>query len=444
MQCCSASTLKNRPEDSPRNKSVNMARTRRTNKTKRYTEFALDPDDDDAQDGIVQSGDAAADDLSDFAAEHAENEVSAHEYDESEADDEDAADFSDLSPNAPRVPSRRNNIKRSQLAARPDSTSAKHGVDYHELPAYPLDPRISTRAYTGPLKRGVRSGILRDTMYGPEYSKAKLIWDLYDRWARYAVLPPRHPPQHPEGVLPSPWVPQGFEVDQEKLALRWYSEYVALNTDNSRSHLVLQKHGERLIPQAQGDLTVLLGPVNNQRDFTFATSTGMALNAAGLPLEEPDTPNCDPNGWIFDVGGIVVAQGWAPILTGDKQVLALAVIPHSDQARPTGDPDTTPEDEKRHGSIQFWEFAWDRDQQHRPQPCRRPPKFLLAKCFDWGRPKRMQWCPVSFGPAGLYGVLAVLCGDGRVRVLEVKAVQDSEATAYGEAQYYILVLRTYR
>ncbi|OIW28580.1 hypothetical protein CONLIGDRAFT_386937 [Coniochaeta ligniaria NRRL 30616] len=402
-----------------------MVRTRRTNKTKRYTEYAVGADDDD-QDGAAQPADAGADDLSDFAAEHAENEVSAPEDDETEADDDDAAEFSEPASNAPRTPRRRNNPRKSQITA-----SAKHGVDYHELPGYPLDPRISTRAYTGPLKRGVRSGILRDVMYGPEYSKAKLIWDLNERWTKYAVLPSRHPPQHPEGVLASPWVPPGFELDQEKLAAKWYDEYMVLSTEKSRSHPVLAKHGARLIPQGQGDLAVLLGPVKSQKECRFTTSAGMALSAAGLPVDEPDTPGDAPNGWMFDVGGIVVALGWAPILTGDKQILSLAVVPHSDQANPVGDqPDTTAEDEKRHGSIQFWEFAWDRDEERRPRPSPSPPKFLSAKCFDWGRPKRMQWCPVSFGMAGLYGMLAVLCGDGRVRVLDAKPVDDSETTVY--------------
>jgi transcription factor C subunit 6 len=408
-----------------------MVRTRRTNKTKRYTEYALGPDDDD-QDGTAQSGEAAADDLSDFAAEHGENEVSAQEDDESDADEDDAADHSDRASNAGRAPRRRKNPRKTQLTARP-STNAKHGVDYHELPVYPLDPRISTRAYTGPLKRGARSGILRDIMYGPEYSKAKLIWDLYERWARYAVLPSRHPPQHPGGVLPSPWVPPGFELNQEKLAAKWYDVYTALSTEKSRSHPVLQKHGERLIPQGQGDLTVLLGPVQSQKESRFTTSAGIALSTASLPLDEPDNPDNTPNGWIFDVGGIPLALGWAPILTGGKQILALAVIPHSDQTRPTGDAEAAAEDEKRHGSIQFWEFAWNRDEEDRLRPCRSPPKFLLAKCFDWGRPKRMQWCPVSFGMAGLYGLLAVLCGDGRVRVLDVKTVEESEKAAYGKA-----------
>lgn len=420
-----------------------MVRTRRTNKTKRYTEFAAGLEDDDV-DGAARPIDPGADDLSDFAADHNEDEVSAQEDDESEAnDDDDAADISD-GVVSDATPAKRRSRPAQTQREKAAATTQKHGVDHHQLPVYPLDPRISTRAYTGPLKRGVRSAILRDVMYGPEYSKAKLIWDLNERWSRYAVLPARHPPQHPEGVLPSPWVPLGFEVDQQKLAAKWYDDYMTTSTERSRSHPVLQKHGEHLIPQGQGELAVLLGPVDRQKEVRLGTSTGRALNATALPVDEPDNPNDSPNGWVFDVGGIVVALGWAPMSRSDKQILALAVIPHSDQARPTEDPTTPVEDEERNGSIQFWEFSWERDQEERPRPCRSPPKFLLAKCFDWGRPKRMQWCPVSFGMAGgMYGTLAVLCGDGRVRVVGVQHVAESGKTTYGECQVSRYMLFTY-
>ncbi|KAJ9151080.1 Transcription factor tau subunit sfc6 [Coniochaeta hoffmannii] len=404
-----------------------MVRTRRANKTKRYTEFAYSPYDDDDEDGTAPPVETGADDLSDFEAEQGEDEVSAAEDDLSEAAADNPADLYEIASGAGPV---RNKAADSKRSLSKPSTPSRHGVDYHQLPPYPLDARIPTRAYTGPLKRGVRSGILRDLMYGPEYSKAKLIWDLYERWFKYAVLPPRHPPQHPQGVLPSPWVPPGFERDQEKLAAKWYGEYSALSTEKSQSRTLLQKHGERLIPQGQGDLTVLLGPVGSQKEVRFSTSMGLAFSASGLPLGEPDSPDDTPSGWMVDVGGIVVSLGWAPFQTGDKQILALAVIPHSDQARPKWNHATETEDDKKHGCLQFWEFTWDRDGNGAKWSSRNRPRFLMAKCFDWGRPRRMQWCPVSLDTVGLYGTLAVLCGDGRVRVLEVKTVPNSETKLY--------------
>jgi transcription factor C subunit 6 len=407
-------------------------RTRRTNKTKRYTDYGFGLDDDG--NGGEQSPGTANDDLSDdnFEAGDVDNDMSAQEDDESELDDE-AVDLSDheAPKNTPR-PSKARETSRA-------TTPAKHVIEYHKLPAYPLDPRISTRAYTGPLKRGARANILRDILYGPEFSKVKLVWELMERWTKYPVLPPRFPPQHPEGVLPSPWMPLGFELDQMKAACKWYDEYMVQSSDVPRSHPVLPKHGERLVPQAHGDVTVLLGPAENQKEYRFHQGAGKALSGSSLPVDDPENPDKGPNGWMFDVGGIVVALGWAPILTGDKQILALAVIPHSDQVKSMAEPDDiTLEDEKKNGCVQFWEFEWERGEELQPRPSQKPPRFILAKCFDWGRPKRMQWCPVSFAMVGLYGILAVLCGDGRVRVVDVKAVQGSEQTSYGKSPLSLL------
>src|SRR5690606_35164365 len=48
-----------------------------------------------------------------------------------------------------------------------------------------------------------------------------------------------------------------------------------------------------------------------------------------------------------------------------------------------------------------------------------PPRLLGTKCFDWGRPKRLEFCPVPMDVDGPHGMLAVLSGDGKARALEV-------------------------
>lgn len=274
-------------------------------------------------------------------------------------------------------------------------------------------------------------------MYGPEYNSAKLVGDLAERWANYPVLPARFPPEDRQGVLPSPWVPAGFEADREKAACRWYEEFWGRSTELPRSHPVLAKHGERVIPRA-GPMAVLLGSVDGQKEYRIACGTGLALSASGLPVEEPENPDKRAKGWMFDVGGLAIGMGWAPtsISTGNrqvKQILALAVIPHSDQARRKEDDGGDIDEDKNGGSIQFWEVAFTKDENGQLHPSSQPPRFFLAKCFDWGRPKRMQWCPVSFTKAGIYGILAVLCGDGRVRVMDVRATEQSDGTEYGRS-----------
>lgn len=406
-------------------------RTRRSNKTKRFIDYSLALDEEDEGRGPAEADNAEVSDQ-DFGPDaDGATDVRPHEDDQSDAEEDDLGDSDDLSG----VAGGDSTQFKASRARKPAKLIAptQREVDYHQLPVYPLDPRLSTRAYAGPLRKGARYGVMRDLMFGPDYNKVKLIWGLLDRWARYPVLPARLPPQHKEGILPSPWLPASFEIGQEKAACKWFEEYWMQSTEVSRAHPVLAKHGERLIPQARGDLALLLGPVDSQKEYRISQGSGLCLSSSATPVEESGNPDEVPNGWVFDVGGIVLALGWAPVVTGNTQILALAVIPHSDQAKPSKEETASTSHLEKNGSLQFWEFVWDIDQEQRPKPARRPPRFLLAKLFDWGRPKRMAWCPVSFAGAGLCGLLAVLTGDGRVRVLDVKVMQDSGATEYGES-----------
>lgn len=401
-----------------------MVRTRVSNKAKRFTDFgpSMDGDEDGAHTPNTGDGDQSDDN---FAAPEHDSDVSIHEEAFSEVED----DVSNISDEASIAGGAVRDLPRGRRPKPPPPPPKPGAPNYHELPVYPLDPRLPTRAYNGPLRRGARYGVLRNIMYGPDYSRVRLIWDLLERWASYPVLPPRFPPEHTHGVLPSPWVPAGFEVDRERDACRWYEAFWGNWTELPKSHLLLSKHGEKIVPQA-APLTVLLGPVDEQKEYEIPCGTGRALSESGLPVNDAENPDKTTTGWMFDVGGLVIGMGWAPIPTGDKQIVALAVVPHSDQVRHTGTEDTDVDGDRNGGTIQFWQVTSSRDEEGRPHPSPGAPEFFLAKCFDWGRPRRMEWCPVSFTSAGIYGLLAVLCGDGKVRVLDVRATENPDTTVY--------------
>ncbi|KAK3323885.1 hypothetical protein B0T19DRAFT_476890 [Cercophora scortea] len=300
---------------------------------------------------------------------------------------------------------------------------------FHDIPQYPLETRIVTRVYAGPLRRYARYSALRDAMYGPEYQRIKIIWDLEMRWASFPVLPPRFPPQHAKGVVASPWLAPGFEMDQDRRAFHWYDDYVVQSSVVQASHFMTARAGQRLIPRAGGDLVTFVGPYDAQREVRLAQGCSVALSSRGVPIDDgagaadADDP---PSGWMLDIGGLPLAMGWAPSTSRDTQVLAVAAVPFSDQelGRPD-DPKTTPEADSA-GSIQLWEFTADAGQRTGlavPSAC--PPRLLHTLCFNWGRPKRLQWCPVPFSSADIYGMLAVLCGDGKARVIEVRKMDDA-------------------
>ncbi|KAK4096000.1 hypothetical protein N658DRAFT_511580 [Parathielavia hyrcaniae] len=292
------------------------------------------------------------------------------------------------------------------------------------------ETRIVTRVYAGPLRRYARYSALRDAMYGPEYDRIKVVWDLEIRWADFPVLPPRLPPEDPHGVVPSPWLAPGFEKAQKARASLWYSDYQTTSSEVQQSHALAPEDGQQFIPQAEGDIVTLVGPWDRQKQFTLRQDGSLPLSPMGLPVNDPEASDNTPSGWMLDVGGIPLAMSWAPLARQDIQVLAVATVPFSDQTAGSGDKANTDEAAQSTGCIQLWEFVPERRPGQLAAPSTRPPRLLGASCFDWGRPKRLEFCPIPQDHLGLYGILAVLCGDGKARVIEVWKANEADGPFY--------------
>ena len=302
--------------------------------------------------------------------------------------------------------------------------------DPHELLQYPIRSRNFTRVYTGPLRGRMLFGVLRDLMYGPDYEGISLIWGLLDRWAFFPVLPPALPPRHPEGLIPSPWLSAGFEASIHAANSKWCRNRQAFSPLPQKSHSLSANDTRTFVPNTEGNVMTLLGPWDGQKEYRLKPGSPLSLSLSNIAVDDPNVTDKTPSGWIFDVGGLVLALDWAPSRDQENQILCLAVVPHSDQETRQTDDESQAEEGTNSGSIQFWEFTADsQDQERLPRPSNTTPSFLGALCFDWGRPKRLQWCPAPItAENGTYGILAVLCGDGLVRVIEIKTAKDSSNT----------------
>jgi transcription factor C subunit 6 len=396
---------------------------------KRYTEEHVVFDDDDEPVAVPE--DRAKDDdfeaLSDGPEVHDEDD---HEEEADPTSDEDAGpddeEGADESKDQPVQPKRQRNAGAGRIQSR---------KSFHDIPHYPLETRIVTRVYAGPLRRYARYSALRDAMYGPEYQRIKIIWDLEIRWANFPVLPPKLPPEDPQGVMPSPWLPRGFERDQRKRAALWYDAYQLHAPEVQRSHALPPEDTNRFLPKDPGDLVTITGPWDKQQEFVLGQGGCLAVGPRGIPVDAPNEEHQVSSGWMFNVGSIPLAIAWAPFSRQDIQILAVASIPFSDQelAKP-GDPSTAAAADTT-GCIQFWDFVpVKQDAGRLASPSMVPPRLAGAICFNWGRPKRLQFCPVPLDSSSTIGMLAVLCGDGRARVIDAKNADDAERPFTGSSR----------
>ncbi|OAA58527.1 transcription factor tfiiic complex subunit [Niveomyces insectorum RCEF 264] len=334
------------------------------------------------------------------------------------------------------------------------------------------------------------------------------------------------------GMLLSPWLPNHFEANQIQAYTDWYQEWYqegrghpdngddtepfsssslfSQQAQRQQSHSLSADTGQTYLPHsgsdANADLLTLLGPLRDdqpQQAVIFRPGQchalrdpsgrafdedGTGAEGAAATAESQEKDDADGiAGWMLHAGGIVLSMAWAPRTGHVDQLLALAVVPYSDQElRPPqksrrqrfsmleedDEEDEEEEDEDRDGggdeeegadeegvdeegkgaaetgqqtkearntskgSIQFWSVSLGAEGARPDAKTARLPHLERVCCFDWGRPKQLQWCPVPLAaadggdqPASAYGLLAVLTGDGVVRVIDVKK-GGNDATQY--------------
>ncbi|KAL8400445.1 hypothetical protein RB594_000726 [Gaeumannomyces avenae] len=292
----------------------------------------------------------------------------------------------------------------------------------------------SLRVYAGTLQRHDRFGLLLATMFGPDPRAVAVADDLRHHFANF-VLPargrPRGPPD-PDCVLPSQWLPPAFEADQRRAFADWYR--AVLDDPAARQKAAPPAPAKRrrkmllLLPRSpDGDLITFLGPHDSQRQVVIPQGEAISLSETWEPADEESPAQQQqqqqqPAGWLVDVGGIPLAMGWAPRREADAdQILALAVAPFADHAFYWSEKDLPKDNSMTSGSVQLWSFTSELDEKGIRRPSRKPPRRASALCFNWGRPTRMEWCPIAASAEfkGFLGLMAVLC-DGKVHVVEAR------------------------
>lgn len=286
----------------------------------------------------------------------------------------------------------------------------------HEIPTYPADRR-ATRVYDGPLKRQPRGPELVNVLYGPSYDHQKVFKGMLRKWFDHQVLPPAH------GVMSSPWLTEDFEEKQRYWSKMWHERYRAVKLQRLRK--IRPDHVDMFKPPMD-ELVCFVGHPDHQNQIRTRYGVGQSIAGNGQLLDTVDPGSQEamrPKNWLLDTGGIPLAIGWAPSVGYKEQFIAVCSVPFSDQeAKDGSSPDDDPEEKKR-GSVQIWRIPCHKTEDSEARLAR----FLS---FDWGRPKRLQWCPVPPPDESKIGLLAVLAADGLVRVIEVPKAS-SEQENYG-------------
>lgn len=289
----------------------------------------------------------------------------------------------------------------------------------HAVPLY-LTDTSKTRVYDGPLKRETSGRALLKQLYGPLPDHVTVIQGMVDRWFSKQALPDGQ--IGGSGVMQSPWLAADFEEKQRHWSNTWYARYRGAIEAPQRLRKIRTDHVNMFKPPSN-ELACLVGPYGTQKQAKTAYGYGEPTSETGVPLDSTASPTA-PKSWLLDTGGIPLGIAWAPLAGRKEQFLAVCSIPFTDQdARDADSPEDDPEEMKK-GSVQIWSIPCHKDVAS-------PARFALSLSFDWGRPKRLQWCPIPPPEDSKIGLLAVLCGDGQVRVIEVPKPVPGQDEIYG-------------
>lgn len=399
-------------------------RLRKSNKEKRFNQAAYLAELGSSDEGELQSVANRQEYDSDdgFVVDPADKEVD--EDDKFDDADLDAASDpeSELVSEVESVrPSRQRPLNASAKVKNTENKIAERAPG--EVQPYPSDPTAKwTRTYVGPVSRHVRLRQLCEYWYGDREGYGKTINNFVLLWVHYELFPPKITRKSDLRLAKSPWVAKTFWEDQQKKLVDWYFNYLSTRQIATQSQPLQQMNAERcFLPKAETALTAYLGPFNNQEQYKITQGQAIPLAHHGAPIDEEDMASEPAGGWMLDVGGITLSMDWAPRSGTVEQLLAMTVIPYSDQAFYQTPEQAPSEADLRQGSVQIWCIPIQKDVKDTVTFANPPPFRAAALCFDgWGRAVRMQWCPVPLTIGNVIGLLAFLTTDGMIRVVEVK------------------------
>ncbi|KAK1251294.1 hypothetical protein MKX07_005849 [Trichoderma sp. CBMAI-0711] len=411
-------------------------RTRRSNRAKRYTldhyDFLESGDEEQPQ---KQKSRKTADDNDDnFEAAAEERSAGEDEDDEEDEDEDEPMNDSGSDADAAERPSRQRSKRTKQ--AKPTKQGKPVDVGILEVNGY-LDielvpPEGQHKGYVGPYDRGMRNKALARTWFGPNPDRISMAIELLERWAGWTLLPPKVPQDEDEPTDKGFWIPGGLDREA-RLAEKWHVQMsAALPSDNVWLELSLEESQAFRFPQLS--MPMLTGPSEAQLELPMEPGRCYAMSQSNIPYDQDEDEDKVQSGWVLDVGGIVLNMDWAPRRDKNpKQLLALAIIPHSDQEMYNYEEESVKPGFQKQGIVQVWEFQGVATDDAFIRPSSEPAILRKTLCVDCGRIRRVRWSPSR-------NHIAFLCGDGSVYIADAGDLDGQEEGVYYQLHRPLAVL----
>ncbi|KAI0427404.1 hypothetical protein F5Y09DRAFT_316368 [Xylaria sp. FL1042] len=414
-------------------------RLRQSNKKKRFglPDYGLDTSD--ADDSAVPRVDSSEDEFIVDVAADGDGDGDEDAADEVESGGDGSDDDDDYGNDGLDEPPRRGGPSASKGAAitRAKTKTPGHSKqdefdraqNFAEVPPYPSDPgQRWTRTYLGPIKRWTRFYELIDWWFGDKPDRRAILDGYLKLWWHHELIPPKLTSQQDLLAAQSGWMPSSFADDQRSKYRQLYNNQLINQFRQQRSTRIDKAEAFRwFIPQAQGELSVLLGHVSDQKPYCIQYGESISFSDTGQPIRDGDDEEVVTGGWLLDVGGIPVSMAWAPTQGQVNQLLAIAVIPFTDQAYYQDLRDAPKDSDQKGGTVQILRFEVAQDHHGISRPSRRAPRLAQALCFSWGRVSRIQWCPIQLAAIDTTRLLGVLCVDGKLRIIGVQNVSEQDS-----------------
>lgn len=408
-------------------------RTRRSNRVKSYVAQTYDLGEGSEAEEVperlkgFQDNEAGDEDFA--VSEGGASPVGDQENDEDESRNEEDEDDKDL------VLSSNSDTSTSELEDLHTYLRYRHHGSKGERPAWlrepgqylsinpsPTDTHVP-RGYAGYFDRNVRGVGLVRALYGPDLQRLKVAAGFLGRWIDWSLLPPRELAPKPNQARGGLWSNDTFRKERA-FAERWLRR---VHTEQPRRLTFSSVSFEeaQLYSMKPSSLPVMVGPSGSQVEITISVGQSIPLSDSGLPFRSDDGQSKGPTGWMLDVGGLAVSLDWVPRRSTEIQLLAMAILPFSDQSDPSEGQKAAEPESQSHGIIQIWEFASVKGGENTYLPSASPPKVRKTIFTDQGRVRRIRWNPAC-------NHLAILSSIGVVWVADFDD-DDFSGAEYGES-----------